>query len=320
MKKVSILTPCYNSEKFLPIFFDSILMQEYENIELIIVNDGSVDNTEQVINKYRDIFKDKKFDFKYIKKENGGQASAIARGIKEVTGDYLIWPDSDDFLLKDSIIKKANYLDTHPECAIVRSNGFIYNENNIDKPIGVISKINRITYLKDFINFIVPWVPGCFMINMRYFDSVNPDRIIPLSSCGQNIQMILPIVYKYPCHYINENLFGYVIHPKSHSHIEKNFEMQMKTNEALYNCVKDTLELIPGNTDVFLQQSKNFFDKCKYQKAWENKLKNEMTNVEKEMRKENSFLPELYIMKYFKYSVFSKILYRILEKIMRGIR
>ena len=57
-----------------------------------------------------------------------------------------------------------------------------------------------------------------------------------------------------------------------------------------------------------------------YQKAWENKLKNEMTNVEKEMRKENSFLPELYIMKYFKYSVFSKILYRILEKIMRGIR
>jgi transcription elongation factor Elf1 len=110
-------------------------------------------------------------------------------------------------------------MECHPDCGIVRSNGYIYDEKNTSKPIGEISKRKKTrNTLEDFVKFIVPWCPGCYMIRMAALDHVNPERKIFCSVCGQNIQMLLPLVSVYPCHYLDAFLFGYVIHEKSHSH------------------------------------------------------------------------------------------------------
>ena len=63
---VSIITPCYNGEKFLERFLDSVLNQTYENIELILVNDGSTDKTDDIANKYKNTFDDRDYAYIYI--------------------------------------------------------------------------------------------------------------------------------------------------------------------------------------------------------------------------------------------------------------
>lgn len=90
---VSILTPCYNGEKFISNYVNSIFKQDYSNIEVIFVDDGSNDATKQLILGYENEFLARKISFQYIWKENNGAASAIEKGIKNVKGKYLTWID-----------------------------------------------------------------------------------------------------------------------------------------------------------------------------------------------------------------------------------
>ena len=95
-EKVSIVTPCYNGEKYLERFLKSILNQSYGNIELIFINDGSTDQTEEIIKKYKEEFDLHNIELTYLFQENAGQAAALNNGLKYVQGDYLLCMDSDD--------------------------------------------------------------------------------------------------------------------------------------------------------------------------------------------------------------------------------
>lgn len=90
---VSIIVPIYNVEEYVEKCIDSILKQSYRNLEIILVNDGSTDNSRQVINKYT---KDSRCII--IDKENGGLSSARNEGIKVANGTYLYFIDSDDYI------------------------------------------------------------------------------------------------------------------------------------------------------------------------------------------------------------------------------
>lgn len=103
---VSIITPCYNGENYVTPFIKSVLLQSYNNIEFIFINDGSTDNTEKIVLDYEPEFKERGIKFKYIYQENQGQATALNNGLKIFTGDYLTWPDSDDILHPDNISKE----------------------------------------------------------------------------------------------------------------------------------------------------------------------------------------------------------------------
>ena len=91
---VSIITPSYNSEKYLDAFFISILEQDYEKYEIIFINDGSTDRTENIVYKYKEKFEERNIRFVYLKQENGGQAKAMNLGFPYIQGKYFIWPDS----------------------------------------------------------------------------------------------------------------------------------------------------------------------------------------------------------------------------------
>jgi len=92
--KISIIIPCYNQASFLEETCLSIINQTYSNWEVLIVNDGSTDNTEAISKKICD--KDERF--KYYLKENGGLSSARNYGLDRATGDYIQFLDSDDLL------------------------------------------------------------------------------------------------------------------------------------------------------------------------------------------------------------------------------
>ncbi|MBO5004868.1 MAG: glycosyltransferase [Clostridia bacterium] len=93
--KFSIVVPVYNVEKYLSKCLDSILNQTYKDFELLIVNDGSPDNSQDIIDDYKRKYPE---TIKCFIKENGGLSDARNYGIKRATGEYLVLVDSDDFI------------------------------------------------------------------------------------------------------------------------------------------------------------------------------------------------------------------------------
>ena len=98
MPKFSIIVPVYNVEKYIKNCLDSIEKQTFKDYEVIIVNDGSTDSSMDVVKDY---------DFKIINQKNKGLSAARNRGVKEASGEYLLFIDSDDYIDKD-LLKKIN--------------------------------------------------------------------------------------------------------------------------------------------------------------------------------------------------------------------
>ena len=104
MKKVSVIVPAYKVEKYIGYCLDSILSQSYKNIEVIIVDDGSPDDSGKIAEEYAR--KDERV--RVLHKENGGLSAARNDGMDLATGDYLMFIDSDDFLLSGAISTMTN--------------------------------------------------------------------------------------------------------------------------------------------------------------------------------------------------------------------
>lgn len=101
MKLVSIIIPVYNGEKHIQKCLDKVLKQTYPNIEIIVLNDGSTDATQEILKEY----KKKSGNIKIINKKNTGVSDTRNIGIKKAKGDFIIFLDSDDFLEDDAIDK-----------------------------------------------------------------------------------------------------------------------------------------------------------------------------------------------------------------------
>lgn len=95
MPKVSIIIPVYNAEKYIRKCLDSIVNQTYKNIEVIIVNDGSTDNSEEIIKEY---IENQEYNIKYFKNENRGVSFSRNFGVNYAEGDYIFFVDADDYL------------------------------------------------------------------------------------------------------------------------------------------------------------------------------------------------------------------------------
>ena len=92
--KISVIVPIYNNQKYLSRCIDSILKQTFLDYEIILINDGSTDNTEQICNKYINKHK----NIKYIKQEHKGQGAARNNGLEQCKGEYITFVDSDDYV------------------------------------------------------------------------------------------------------------------------------------------------------------------------------------------------------------------------------
>ena len=152
MVKVSIIVPVYNVEKYLSRCLDSLINQTLFDIEIIIVNDGSPDNSQDIIDKY------KKKDKRIISliKENGGQASARNLGLNYASGEYIGYVDSDDWVRIDMFEKMYNKAKEEESDIVICDFYKAYDDGNI------IEEKNMITFENDIKkNYIMghpcPW-------------------------------------------------------------------------------------------------------------------------------------------------------------------
>lgn len=223
---VSIITPCYNGEEFLVRYFKSVLSQTYPNVELIFVNDGSTDRTEEIALSFKSKIEGKGYSYRYIYQNNAGVAAAINRGLQEFRGDYLTWPDSDDWMSPDCIEKKVRYLETHPQMGWVQCWTVAVDEKNLNHSVAVYKRINTENgWLFDDLIFEkdIYFAPGGYMVRTDALLSAIPSRHIYESKAGQNWQLLLPVSYYYECGFLAEALYYYVIRQNSHSRAEKDY-------------------------------------------------------------------------------------------------
>src|SRR5215212_10726407 len=108
---VSVIIPCYNQAHFLGEAIESVISQSYKNFEIIVVDDGSTDNTSEVASSYEEV--------RLVRQQNRGLAGARNRGLGEARGEYVVFLDSDDRLVSEALEVGVRELEAHPECAFV---------------------------------------------------------------------------------------------------------------------------------------------------------------------------------------------------------
>ena len=161
--KVSIIIPTYNQSQYLEEAIESALNQTYKNIEIIIVDDGSTDNTPEVI---------KSFDNKiiYIQQKNKGASSARNTGIKKANGEYIAFLDADDMWLKNKLENQIKFIQNNPEIGLLGTG--CYQMIDMSKMIHkkIFPAKNEILQ-KDLIKYN-PFIQSSVMIKKDVFNSI----------------------------------------------------------------------------------------------------------------------------------------------------
>jgi glycosyltransferase involved in cell wall biosynthesis len=122
---ISVILPVYNGEKYLKDAIDSVLQQSYTNFELIIINDGSKDNSEKICTSYSDS------RIRYFSYDNSGLAKTLNKGIGLAQGDYIARQDQDDISLPQRFELQMKFMEKNPDVILLGTSGIIINEMDI---------------------------------------------------------------------------------------------------------------------------------------------------------------------------------------------
>jgi teichuronic acid biosynthesis glycosyltransferase TuaG len=153
---VSIIMPAYNSVKYIEESINSVLRQSYTDWELIVVNDGSTDNTEEIVQKFIEI--DNRI--KLFNKQNGGIASSRNFGHKQASGSFIAYLDHDDLWMPEKLALQMKEFGQRPEVDVILTNGIVFysvadqKETEYNTLIGLYSY--KSLYLKQIVANYIP--------------------------------------------------------------------------------------------------------------------------------------------------------------------
>ena len=308
--KLSIIVPVYNTEKYVINCLESINKQSYDNYEVIIVNDGSPDNSEFLIKNY---IKDKP-KFKYYKKNNGGLSDARNYALKRISGDLIAFVDSDDYILPNmysEMIKKIKKDKT--DMAIC---DFYIEKNNKRKTF----KCTNFTDIYD-----CP-VSAC---NKVYKKELVQNRKFLKNFWYEDYNFFIKLCKENPSYSLcKKPFYVYVMQDDSIMHndnAEKNLDLIKVTNDIIKNGIDNNKKqtiivnhiLIDGINRVNKQKNKQ---KKKVIKELSKYAHNHIENIFKtEVYKNSSFNRKLImVLNYYHLYSISKIILNIKEVLRNG--
>jgi glycosyltransferase involved in cell wall biosynthesis len=214
---VNIVIPCFNAEIYIERFLDSIIEQTYNDLYLIIINDGSKDATDNVLrDKCFPKLRNKNIRYNYISQKNVGVNKSFNNALQYVDGEFITWSDPDDFLSPTSIQKKVDFLKLNSEFGFVRHNAKLVKESDVFREISIIKSSGKENIFDDLLfENNMPVTAGNFLLRSEaLFDSLSGGKIVE-GFRGQNWPLLLPISSKYKCGYIDEVLNTIVDRPNS---------------------------------------------------------------------------------------------------------
>ena len=165
---VSVVIPVYNGENYMREAIDCVIAQTYEHIEILVVNDGSTDSTEEIALSYG-------AKIRYFSKENGGVSTALNLGIANMSGEYFSWLSHDDLYTPDKIEKNIAALDLSAPTRIVYSDYYSIDEKG--KPCGTTVSAGKLHRSADCELGLFPVIKGLIhgcslLIHRSHFERV----------------------------------------------------------------------------------------------------------------------------------------------------
>lgn len=241
---VSIRIPAYNHENFILETLNSILENEYPNKEVVIINDGSTDNTGVLIEKWIDENKEKIL-VKYKSRENRGITFTINEMISMCSGKYICGIASDDYLLENGITERVQYLENNPQKMAVFGDSIIVDKDSkllYNSAIFDYYKANKNNYLEEKSlqnEIILNWaVPGpVLMVNRDLYNKFEISYNEKLAV--EDWDMYLKLISK--------NLLGFIDYPVSAYRLHNSNISLYKQNKIL----KDRFKTIIYNIKFF---------------------------------------------------------------------
>ncbi|MEG1597211.1 MAG: glycosyltransferase family 2 protein [Bacilli bacterium] len=219
--KVSVIVPIYNSEKYLSKCLDSLVKQTLNEIQIILVNDGSSDNSEDICKDYCKQYR----HILYLKKENGGQASARNLGVSKASGEFLSFIDSDDYINIKTLAKAYEKAVSERADIVVFDIVKLTNENEEEHISYENLSLNEVT------NYVISDPSPCNKIFRRKLFSENNVRFLE-GKIYEDLAVIPTLVcYTNKICHLNEFLYYYVIHDNSTMRFNK---YSQKLNDIFY--------------------------------------------------------------------------------------
>ena len=259
---VSIITPCYNTGSIIHRLLDSVLTQSYPSIAMLVVDDGSTDNSKEVICSYIPRFEERGYSLEYHYQQNSGQSVAINNALKWVDGEYMVWPDSDDWYTSPEAISRMV-----EECSKSNRVGLVRCLNRQYDPdmnlLGEIKISPELLEKEQFDNCVLHkgdfyYVPGDYMVRMDVLDETIPGReIYTEKMAGQNGQLMFPVLYGRECITIPEYMYGVLVRPDSHCHGQDTYEKSAAVINGYINLIFATLDKIIGLPSADLKKYKD---------------------------------------------------------------
>ena len=160
MPKFSIIVPVYNVEKYIDKCLRSIVDQNFSDYEVIVVNDGTKDNSMGIVKKY---------PFKIINQKNQGLSVARNTGVKEAKGDYLIFLDSDDYIDKDLLKCLSKSLKNKPDVVRFQIREIYGDKDSVDYKEEAFSSLNGVEAFNRISKFHFVENAWCYAIKREYY-------------------------------------------------------------------------------------------------------------------------------------------------------
>jgi glycosyltransferase involved in cell wall biosynthesis len=214
---ISVIIPCYNHGAYLSEALASIRQQEYPTIEVVVVDDGSTDMTQDVVKSHPWV--------KYIYQVNQGLSAARNKGVMHSCGQYIVFLDADDWLLPNALTINAQYLRANPNLALVsggHNKVFIVN-GLVEKCIRKVSTNHYEHLLRG--NYI--GMPASVMFQRWVFDSFVHDTTLRAS---EDYDLYLRIARLHPVGHHNQLIAAYRLHA---SNMSSNVPLMLRTTLAV---------------------------------------------------------------------------------------
>lgn len=189
---VSVVIPTYNRAHLIIETLESVFAQTYTDYEVIVVDDGSTDNTEEVLAPYRD-------RIRYIKQKNAGASVARNRGIVSAQGEYVTFLDSDDIWFPEKLEKQVRFFEQHNHCSFL-CGAFCNTSQEPQKKISLYPSTTKMEF-KDFVS--VGYIAtSSIMIKKDVF--LTSGLFDPMYQIGEDRDLWIRISYCFECWYLDE--------------------------------------------------------------------------------------------------------------------
>lgn len=285
MEKVSLIVPVYNIEKYLERCANSILEQDYDNLEIILVNDGSLDNSLKICKKYEQ--KDSRIIV--IDKKNGGVSSARNEGLKIATGDYIGFIDSDDWIDKNTIstlmnvLKKENY-----DILICTSynNDIPYSDKEIVRTLDLEETVKHCLKLENPV-LMAGVCNKIFKANLLKEEFFDVDL-----SIGEDMFFLIKILLKSKkIGYVEKSLYHYFYREDSVTHVFSLKKLSnIKSHEKLMEIVKKNKNLLDIVEKRLIAECINMLRNCMNENIKDKNIILLLQKTIKKYNKENKYI------------------------------